>query len=589
MKRFVVLLLSIFLLFGCGSPATDTASTSNLTDGTYEGVGQGKNGDVKISITIENGEIVDGKVVETKETAGYASASDVILENVIASNSLDVDIVTGSTMTSEATLEAIKDCLAQAGGSEADLIKKEVGEAGEKELIVEEHQVVVVGAGGAGLVAAIEAKNNGVEDVIIIEKMPFVGGNTLISGAEMAAPGNHLQEAEGIEDSADLYYEDVLVAGGDPALVRVLADNSLEDSKWMADEIGVIWIDELMFFGGHTVKRSLIPLGNRGTELITKLEAKAKDLGIKILLNTAATELITDDSGAVVGVKAEGKDADYEFNAKAVILATGGFGNNVEMRVKYDPSVDDSILSTNAAGIDGDGIVMAEAVGADLVGMEYIQLYPVCHPETGALLYVDDVRLFGATIIVNEEGERFVEELETRYVMSMAVKEQTGSVAYELMTLQAAIDAGVLENHKAEVDDLMENGFLVQADTLEEVAELMGVDPDNLVATVEKWNSYVDGGKDLDFNKRGKLFRIDEAPYWLLKFAPAVHHTMGGVKIDTSTHVINTEGEIIPGLYAAGEVTGGIHGNNRLGSVAIADIVVFGRIAGQTAAKEIAE
>ena len=157
------------------------------------------------------------------------------------------------------------------------------------------------------------------------------------------------------------------------------------------------------------------------------------------------------------------------------------------------------------------------------------------------------------------------------------------------MTLQAAIDVGVLENHKAEVDDLMENGFLVQADTLEEVAELMGVDPDNLVATVEKWNSYVDGGKDLDFNKRGKLFRIDEAPYWLLKFAPAVHHTMGGVKIDTSTHVINTEGEIIPGLYAAGEVTGGIHGNNRLGSVAIADIVVFGRIAGQTVAKEIAE
>lgn len=581
MRKIITLLITLFLVCGC-APKTDSSALAN---GTFSGSGKGKNGDVTVSITIKDNVITEAIVTDSKETAGYNTASEVILEKIIQTNSLEVDGVSGATYTSNATFEAVRNALSAAGGSEADLVKKEVSSNnGEKETITESHQIVVVGAGGAGMIAAIEAKLNGAE-VILIEKMPFVGGNTLISGAEMAAPNNDLQIKEGIEDSADLFYEDVLKGGGDPALIRVLADNALKDSKWLSEEINVVWEDELMFFGGHSVKRSLIPLGARGTEPVSKLKAKLEELNIPVYLNVKATELILNENNEVIGVKAEGEDTNYNFDAKAVILTTGGFGNNVEMRKKYDPTVDESILSTNAKGIDGDGIIMAEAVGADLVDMEYIQLYPVCHPTTGALLYVDDARLMGMTIMVNKEGKRFVEELNTRYVISMAVKAQTGSVAYELMTKKDAEAAGVLENHKSEVDDLMANGFLVEG-TLEEVAKQMEIDYETLKQTVDTWNTYVENGKDLDFNKRGTLYSLEEGPYWLLKFAPAVHHTMGGIKIDPSTHVIDVNGNVIKGLYAAGEVTGGVHGNNRLGSVAITDITVFGRIAGKTAAEE---
>lgn len=583
MKRIITLLVSLFLVFGCSSKQ----AVSSLKDGTFTGVGKGRNGDVKISISIKDSTIVDAEVVETKETAGYGEASTIILNKVIETNSLVVDAVSGATFTSNATFEALKNALSEAGGDESSLAKKTVEETSkEKETIKESHQIVVVGAGGAGMIAAIEAKLNGAEDVVIIEKMPFVGGNTLISGAEMAAPGNDLQKQEGIEDSADLLYEDVLKAGGNPDLIRVLADNALNDSKWLSEVVNVEWENELMFFGGHSVKRSLIPLGARGTEPVGKLKKKIEELNIPVMLNTKATELIVNEKNEVIGLKAEGEKANYEFETKGVILTTGGFGNNVEMRKKYDPNVDESVLSTNAKGIDGDGIIMASNIGADLVGMEYIQLYPVCNPETGALLYVDDTRLKGMTIMVNKEGKRFVEELNTRYAISMAVKAQTGSVGYELMTKKAAEEAGVLLNHKSEVDDLMEKGYLVEADTLAEVAEKMGVDAKTLEETVKVWNGYVDGGKDLEFNKRGTLYKIEEGPYWLVKFAPAVHHTMGGIKIDTQTHVLDKDGNVIKGLYAAGEVTGGIHGNNRLGSVAITDITVFGRIAGQTATSE---
>lgn len=255
------------------------------------------------------------------------------------------------------------------------------------------------------------------------------------------------------------------------------------------------------------------------------------------------------------------------------------------MRLKYNPKIDETILSTNGPGITGDGIIMAENVGAELVAMKHIQTYPICDPLTGTLLYYDDARLYGHAIIVNKEGKRFVEEMSRRDVMSMAIKAQTGHVCYELLDQKGFDESHLAENHSPELDYLYENDLLVKADTIEEAAKFFDIDADEMLKTVDTYNSYVEKGEDPEFNKRKLTFKIENAPYYILKAAPAVHHTMDGIKINTNAQVINTKGNVIPGLYAAGEVTGGIHGTNRLGSNAIADIIVFGRIAGENAYK----
>lgn len=599
MKKLLSLLLVILLaisLVGCNTPVNSEngekeapKEETKIKDGVYEGTGLGKGGEIKVSVNIKGDAITEIKTLSHNETSGFDTAIDTLAEKMISLNSTDVDIVSGCTLTSKGFTEAVNAALTSAGAT-ADMLKKtDSGPKNEaKKDIVESHDIVIIGAGGAGLTAAIEAKAAGA-DVIVLEKMPMAGGNTLISGAEYAAANNWIQKKEGIEDSAELHIQDTLKGGDNLAkeeLVRIMAENALAGAEWLRDEVGVIWEDELMFFGGHSVKRSLIPLGASGREIITKLAAKAEKMDIPVLLNTKATSLITDSNGKVVGVKAEGEDANYTFNtSKAVIIASGGFGSNVEMRVKYNPDIDGSILSTNTTGSTGDGIVMAEDIGANLLGMEYIQTYPICDPLTGTLLYYDDARLYGHTVIVNKEGKRFVEELGRRDVMSMAIKAQTGSVCYELLDQNGFVASKLQENHGPELDYLYRNDLLVKADTLDKAAEFFGIDAAELKNTVDKYNSYVEEGKDPEFNKRSLPSKVEVGPFYILKAAPAVHHTMGGIEINENAQVLNKDGKIIEGLYAAGEVTGGIQGSNRLGSNALADITVFGRIAGQNAAK----
>lgn len=599
MKKFLSLLLVIIIaigLVGCNaaenvdSNKEITEAATKIKDGIYEGIGNGKGGEIKVNVSIEDDTIVEINTISHKETPGYDNAIKTLTGNMISSNNPDVDIVSGCTLTSKGFKEAVNAALTSAGAT-ADMLKKvsanpkaEVA----KDNVSEKHDIVIVGAGGAGLTAAIEAKLAGA-DVIVLEKMPMAGGNTLISGAEYAAANNWLQKKEGLEDNVEQHVQDTLKGGDYKAkeeLVRVMAENALAGAEWLRDEIGVVWEDELMFFGGHSVKRSLIPLGASGREIITKLVAKCEELEIPILLNTKATSLITDESGKVTGVNATGEDSDYTFNVnKAVIIASGGFGSNLEMRIKYNPEIDEKILSTNTPGSTGDGIVMAEEAGANLLGMEYIQTYPICDPLTGTLLYYDDARLYGHTIIVNKEGKRFVEELGRRDVMSMAIKAQTGNVCYELIDQNGFVASKLQENHGPELEYLYKNNLLVKADTLEEAAAFFDIDAAELKNSVEKYNSYVESGKDLEFNKRSLPSKIEVGPFYICKAAPAVHHTMGGIEINTNAQVLDKKGNIIEGLYAAGEVTGGIQGSNRLGSNALADITVFGRIAGQNAAK----
>ena len=331
--------------------------------------------------------------------------------------------------------------------------------------------------------------------------------------------------------------------------------------------------------------RSLVPHNESGVEIIQKLKAKADELGITVLTNTKATELVETDK-KVTGVKATTKDGDITFTAsKGVVLATGGFGSNIEMRKEYNPEMDEKILSTCSPGSTGDGIVMAEKIGAATVDMSYIQTYPTCDITSGTLLYVGDVRLAGRSILVNKEGKRFVEELERRDVISKAVTEQTGGVSYMFWDEASMEASGVKEAHPEEYERLIKEKHLVKADTIEEAAAFFGIDAEALKKTIADYNQYAADGKDLEFNKRGKLVAFGEGPYYIMVSQPSVHHTMGGVVINTNAQVLDKDGKAISGLYAAGEVTGGIHGTNRLGSDAIADITVFGRIAGEQVSK----
>lgn len=339
-----------------------------------------------------------------------------------------------------------------------------------------------------------------------------------------------------------------------------------------------------MFFGGHSVKRSLIPAGHSGNEIISKYLAKCEQLHIEVLTEANVTELLSENE-KIIGVKAETPKHFLKISAKSVVIATGGFGANDEMTYQYDNEIDDKILSTNAPGATGDGILMAEKVNANTVDMNQIQLYPVCDIETGKLLYVGDTRLVGGALLVNKDGHRFVEELDTRRAISLAIKNQVDSVGYLIWDEKSSEETGTIHSHPEEAKSLYDRGLLVKADTLEELAQHFEIHPESLKETIENFNQNSKNNQDPEFNLRMLGWTIEEPPFYMLKTAPAVHHTMGGLEINTKAQVMNKNAQPIEGLYAAGEVTGGIHGSNRLGSVAMTDITVFGRIAGEEAAK----
>ncbi len=588
-SKTLALLLSMSLLFSaCGSAKTENkaedskdAKVEETTgEATGEGTAAGNNGDVKAVVTFDGDKI--SKIDLThEETEGLGDkAADKLVDEIVANNSVSVDNVTGATVTSTAVIEAVKAAI-EASGRDVKAFEAE-GEAKKGEATEKETDVVVIGGGGAGFAAAVSAKEAGA-DVILLEKLSAVGGNTLISGGEYAAPENDIQKEEGIEDSKEQFAKDIEEAGGNPELIKVLADKATEDAYWLRDDIGVEWLDSLMFFGGHSVKRSLIPAAHTGNELIKNYTKKADELGIEVLTEADVKEILTKDD-KVCGVKVETADGELTVKANSVVIASGGFGANDEMCYENDNEVDEYVKSTNSPGATGDGIVMAEKLGADTVDMDKIQLYPVCDVETGKLLYCGDTRLVGGALLINQEGKRFVEELGTRREISMAIKGQTDHVGYVLWDETSNETTGTMASNPKEAESLYDRGLMVKADTLEELADHFGIDKDALLETVKTFNENSAKKEDPDFNLRMLGWQVKDAPFYMMKAAPAVHHTMGGLKINTEAQVLNKDGEWIDGLYAAGEVTGGIHGSNRLGSVAMADITVFGRIAGENAA-----
>ncbi|MBT1147732.1 FAD-binding protein [Lactiplantibacillus argentoratensis] len=258
--------------------------------------------------------------------------------------------------------------------------------------------------------------------------------------------------------------------------------------------------------------------------------------------------------------------------------------SNVKMRTKYNKEFDKRYKSTDTAGTTGDGIIMAQQAGAKLTNMKYIQTYPIASPKTGMISLLADTRFDGA-ILVNQKGQRFVEELERRDVISKAILKQPGGYTYQIWNDKIDGISKTKAAHKAEYNELIKEHLLYKADTIDELAKDVNMDPAALKATITKVNRYAKTGNDKDFHHRAGLVSLAKGPYYIEKAVPSVHHTMGGLVINKQTQVLNTDGQTIPGLYAAGELTGVIQGSNRLGGNAIADIITFGRIAGKTVGK----
>lgn len=554
--------------------------------GTYEAEAEGFGGSanpVKLIVTVSDNEIESIEYTADGETPTVGGAAlPQLVENVLAAQSPNIDAISGATITSTAFFTALNDCITQAGADPASLVAKVDDTPAED--IEKEADVVVAGAGGAGMTAAITAAQAG-KKVIILEKAAVSGGNSSYATGGMNAAETHYQAEQGIEDSADLYYEDTMKGGHDlnnPDLVRTLAENSSEAIDWL-DSIGAP-LSNIGLAGGASAMRQHRPVNDEGkilsvgAYLVEHLTSTCNDLGVEIIYNAKVDEILMDGDKAV-GLHATGTDGNnITVKANSVVIATGGFGSNPELIVKYRPDLE-GYVSTNAPTITGDAIEFLERIGADFVDLDQIQIHPTVVQADGSLVS-ESLRGDGA-ILINSEGKRFCNEILTRDVVSAHVIEQPGSYAWLVADDAMAVESTVIEKY-------VSKGFMIKCDTVADLAKLMEVDEATLQETLDTWKAACDAEKDEEFEREGYdalLTDLSHPPYYAVKIAPGIHHCMGGVKIDTDAEVIDVDGNAIPGLYAAGEVTGGVHGGNRLGGNAVADFVVFGRIAGENASK----
>ena len=601
-----------------------------LKNGTFEGKAYGNNGWLTVEVNIKDNKITDIKTPGQRETKYLGdTAIREIGKDVLQYQTLNVDNIAGATVTSTALKTAIAQAIEKAGGDIAafqkpvpEKIKKVAG------ITKGSADLIIVGAGGAGLSAAVTAKDLGVKNVLVLEKMPVIGGNTLRCASAFNAADPDRQKAlpmtetlkEAVvkaisekpvsEEHAKLMadvkakYEAYLKSGsktlfdcpewhalqtynggdkvGHIPLIRQYSNNVLDTLHWMQSK-GSPVMDRVSQGAGALWQRTHQLDAPAGLGLIDPLYQSAVKQGVNFKLGMRVQDLILNDKGRVIGVTATDKVGNkYEFTSKdGVILATGGYSQNKEMRQKSAPHLTPEMVSTNQPGATGDGIVIATRHGADTTGMNYVQVYPLATPGTGALQGrarkmsgLDDV------IDVNKNGERFVKEDARRDEFVAAIKKQPGGVVYDIN------DSSIvkpLNSFNEDVETLVSIGRIYKADSLADLAKQLGMPADKFEATVAEFNKMVEAKKDPKFGR--KLFDrpIVKPPFYATPRAPSIHHTMGGLQISTNAQVLDKNGKPIPGLYAAGEVTGGIHGSNRLGGNATADVLTFGRIAAKSA------
>lgn len=617
----------------------------NYKPGTYEVTAVGHNGDLPMSVTLSDDRIEKIDIDTSSETEGIADvAFERIPQQIIDGQTLNIDVVSGASITSNGIVDGIAKAVKEAG-ADPDILKKRRKNSAAAKQAVEELQtdVVVVGAGGAGLTAASKVLQAG-KNAIIVEKFPAVGGNTVRAGGPMnaadpewqnkfaALPGekhtlkeiteidestidaeylddfralkvqinDYLKENEDkkayLFDSILLHRIQTYLGGkrtdlngnkiyGQYDLVKELTDHALESFKWL-ESIGVEFDKtEVTMPVGALWRRGHKPLGSLGFAYIKTLKKYVEDHGGQIMTETTVKSLIIED-GVVKGLVAKGpNNKKIIIRANAVVLASGGFAANTKMLQKYNTywtAIDDDIQTTNSPAMTGDGIELGTSAGAELVGMGFSQMMPVSDPDTGELfsgLQVPPANF----VMANQKGKRFVNEYGSRDELTQAAIDN-GSLFY--LIADDKIKETAYNTTQESIDQQVKNGTLFRADTIEDLAKEINVEPTVLEKTVQDYNSYVDAGEDPEFHKNAFGLKVLVAPFYATPRKPATHHTMGGLKIDTEAHVINTDGDIIDGLYAAGEVAGGIHAGNRLGGNSLSDIFTFGRIAATNALKD---
>ncbi|MBZ6527327.1 flavocytochrome c [Aerococcaceae bacterium DSM 111021] len=629
---------------------TDVANLLNIPEeiefvpGEYSVTTPGHNGDLPMVVRLSKNRIEAIEIDTEGESAGIA---DVVFtripEEILDGQTLNVDVISGATVTSKGVIDGVATAV-ELAGADAEVMRKRrrVTQQPQEEPLEITTDVVVIGGGGAGLSAAASTLQES-KKVTLLEKFPSIGGNTVRTGGPMNAANPvwqngmtalagedttlkgilELDEAEihaeyredfnmlkeqiqdyfnQVDGKEEFLFDSTLwhriqtylggkrhdlegnEAYGNYDLVKTLTDNVLDSVHWLED-IGVEFDKEnVQMPVGANWRRGHKPKENEGFAYVDALQKYVLAHGGEIITDTSVEELIVED-GKVVGLIAYGPNKRKVIvHADSVVLASGGFGSNTKMLQKYNTywaEIADDIKTSNSPAITGDGIRLGESVGADLVDMGYIQMLPTTDPNTGALfsgLQVPPANF----IMVNQEGKRFVNEYGSRDELSKAAIDH-GGLFY--LIADENIKNTAMNTNDEKIEKEVAQGILFRADTLEELAEMIGMDPAVLVETINKYNSYVEAGEDPEFHKGAFEYKVEKAPFYATPRKPAVHHTMGGLKIDSDTHVLTKDGDIIPGLYAAGEVAGGIHAGNRLGGNALSDIFTFGRIAGKNASR----
>ena len=568
-----ILLLLLCSLCACSHEEIEPTEPV-MQDGVWTGTGEGRSGTILVRMTVAQHQITDIVVVSQSESSFAQDAINEMVERALRKQALlssETDAVTGATLTSNGVIDAVNMAILAAMGQ---------SDGGKKIYPDGSCDIAVIGAGGAGLSAAVEAASGVNLRIVVLEKQGILGGNTNYSTGGINAAGTEAQQALGIADSPDLFYEDTMRGGKQkniPALVRSLVDHAAATISWLSS-LGAD-LSDVGLMGGSSVKRTHRPKGGTaiGPHLMKVLKEASSKSNVEIRTSNKVLGLLSSD-GTVTGVKVENADGStYSLQAKAVVIATGGFGANLEMVTGYQPSLA-GFATLNHPGATGDAFSWLGDVGGSTIQMEYIQVHPTAEAENHILI-TEAVRGNGA-ILVNHAGERFVNEMDTRDVVSAAILRQEKQEAF--LVFDDAVRKSL-----ASIETYANQHLMAEGAGAAGLAENVGLPPAAFMATLDRYNSFRKAGVDEDFGRSAAEMTaaLETPPFYAIRVKPAIHHTMGGIRVDADMHVLRSDDVPVPGLFAAGEVTGGIHGANRLGGNGVADIVVNGRIAGRNAAE----
>lgn len=599
MKRLISLMLALamLMLFACGASAADAYKA-----GTYTAAANGNNGPVNVSVTFSENAIIEVVIGEQSETEAIAATPfERIPAAIVEGQTLAVDVVAGATNTSNAILAAVKDSVIQAGGDVDALMVAAETEAVALEQEEIHTEVLVVGGGTSGMSAAITAAQAGAK-TLLIEKNPFFGGAGAMSGGAVLVTGTEIQKQEGVsDDTPALMIEDFLKNGdnmNNMLMLEMYANNIKDTVEWMMNDLGLVFQPGLSYQAEYQKDRVLTPVG-AATGLTEVLINGVAASGATSMKETRATSLIVED-GKVIGVKATGADKEYAIYADAVIMATGGYGYAKDLL----PESLQTVLYYGPTYATGDGQKMVMDVNAKFDLFELGKIYPngveVSAGMAKSTIWANAAACTVSGIIIDKGGMRIANEKASNNDLTNVLMQQPGQIMYMFMDAASfeafrsrAPETGVSHD---EIDKWLENNgasapIFAHADTVEGVAAIAGIDAEQLKKTIERYNGFVAGGVDEDFGRPAAYMTatIGEGPYYIVEQKPRFATTMGGVVLTENMEVTNQNGEVIPGLYACGEMANLVHGSNSPVGANVSWALTSGHLVGNAVAEAIAK